>query len=677
MASTDNIVAEKKDVSKKIVEAFSMGESTFPIKALFPNEMNAVVGVWDTGKMIDRKMGRNGLGESGHALDFNSIPVLSWDSNSDTEHVVLILHAGSYLSAGENDATILYAAGNIKGPKLSPRIERKEFVNFVGPIPYCNDASINMVLVYEQNDALLNELMKLGDKKRKINIADVIESTNAVGVAANVYYALWGECVDEIHEALGIIPPEDWMSEFQKKKYIKEEEVQPKKQMNVSPLQVWVRFRPLVNHEVTENHEEIKRKATGKKGKLTIKTAGGFKMQGRRKRPVEYKGKGYTGLADADVNNQQLYDIAVKQNIPFVLEGGTGCCFCYGHTGSGKTHTQLGYGEDKGLYYLAADEILTYFQNSDNLDDMRLEVKFGEMHNGIFYDLLNGRTECTLREDGSGKVHIRSKNGVISKAADWSLSTGAADYSIRSACCSTAEELAQVVANGCALRQVGNSLEHDQSSRSHAVMQMEVTTDEIQYCRNTVARTDVMATPIIATAEKTKTAEMVKKYIPKEDGSFQILSDEEAGVDSELIECWEAERAVWLWLQKQEAKRLEKIESEAKQRCAGVGGELVFVDLAGSEYGEKAQSMRERTAEEIEEAKFINQSLSNLNAVIQAKRKKKSRIPFRDSPLTMVLKEFLTSEDVFTIMIANASPSKEHAPKTQRTLQYAGLLAKK
>merc|ERR1719494_1033057 len=538
--------------------------------------------------MIDHKMGRNGLGESGEAQDFNSIPVLSWDSDSDTQHVVLILHTGNYLSAGEKSATILYAAGNIKGPKLSPRIDRKEFVKFSGPIPYCNDASINMICIYEQNDALLNELMKLDHSKRKIDIAHVIESTNAVGVAANVYYALWNEGVDDILEELGMIPPEEFMSKFQKKKYAtKEEKVQPKKQTNVSPLQVWVRFRPLVNHEIAEDHEEITRKATGKKGKLTIKTTGGFKMQGARKRPVEYKGKGYTGLADADVNNQQLYDIALKKNIPFVLEGGTGCCFCYGHTGSGKTHTQLGYGEDKGLYYLAADEILSYFQNSDNLEDMRLEVKFGEMHNGIFYDLLNGRSECTLREDASGKVHIRSKEGVISKAGEWSLLTGAADYTIRSACCSTAEELAQVVAEGCALRQVGNSLEHNQSSRSHAVMQMEVTTDEIQYCRSTVARTDVMATPIIATAQKKKNAEMAKKYVPKEDGTFEILTDEEAGVDSELISCWDAEREVWQWLQKQEQKRLEKIESEAKQRCSGVGGELVFVDLAGSEYGQK------------------------------------------------------------------------------------------
>merc|ERR1711879_545249 len=120
-----------------------------------------------------------------------------------------------------------------------------------------------MILVYEQNDALLTELMKLGDGKRKIDIAGVIESTNAVGVAANVYYALWNQCVDDIHEQMGMIPPEEFMSKKQKEKYAKEEEVQPKKEITVSPLQVWVRFRPLVNHEVTENHEEITRKAKG------------------------------------------------------------------------------------------------------------------------------------------------------------------------------------------------------------------------------------------------------------------------------------------------------------------------------------------------------------------------------------------------------------------------------
>lgn len=673
----DSNLAEKKDVSKKILGLFSMGESSFPINSLLPNEMSAVVGIWDTGKTIDHTLGRSGYGEKGEAKDFNSIPKLTWEGKSDAQYVVVILHAGSYMNPGQVGSRILYAAGNIQGTQLSVETERKEFVNFLGPIPYSNDTSINLIFVYEQNEALLNDLTKLDDSKRSTDIATIIKSTKTVGVATNIYYAMWSECVDEIHETLGIIPPEDFMSELQKKKYAKveEEEIQPKR-TEVSPLQVWARFRPLVNDEITENHEEIKRKATGKKGKLTIKTSGGFKMQGNRKRPVEYKGKGYTGLADAEVNNQQLYNIAVKQNIPFILEGGTGCCFCYGHTGSGKTHTQLGYGEDKGLYYLAADEILTHFQNSDNLEDMRLEVKFGEMHNGVFYDLLNGRSECTLREDGSGKIHIRSKDGVLSKAGAWSLSTGAADHSVRAACCATAEELAQVVADGCALRQVGSSLEHDKSSRSHAVMQMQVTTDEIQYCRNIVNRTDVMATPIIATAEKRKTGEMMKKYQKQEDGSFKMLTDEEAGVDSELISCWDAERAVYLWLNEQEDKRLKQVEKEAKERCAGVGGELVFIDLAGSEYGEKAQGARERTAEEVEEAKFINQSLSNLNAVIQALRKKRSHIPFRNSRLTMVLKQFLTSEDVFTIMIANVSPSKQHAVKTQRTLQYAGLLAK-
>ena len=64
-------------------------------------------------------------------------------------------------------------------------------------------------------------------------------------------------------------------------------------------------------------------------------------------------------------------------------------------------------------------------------------------------------------------------------------------------------------------------------------------------------------------------------------------------------------------------------------------GTLYLVDLAGSE----RLSEGEKTAERIEEAKFINKSLSALGNVINALTESKSgtHVPYRDSKLTRLL----------------------------------------
>jgi hypothetical protein len=75
-----------------------------------------------------------------------------------------------------------------------------------------------------------------------------------------------------------------------------------------------------------------------------------------------------------------------------------------------------------------------------------------------------------------------------------------------------------------------------------------------------------------------------------------------------------------------------------KETCgSATSGRLNLVDLAGSERAAKAQTTGQRS----EEAKKINQSLSELGNVINALADKKSHVPYRNSKLTRILKESL------------------------------------
>merc|ERR1719188_1255265 len=67
---------------------------------------------------------------------------------------------------------------------------------------------------------------------------------------------------------------------------------------------------------------------------------------------------GFDGVLGNEACNRDVFERCLQDRLGTVLRGGTASLFCYGYTGSGKTHTSVGYGTEKGLYYLAADHLL-------------------------------------------------------------------------------------------------------------------------------------------------------------------------------------------------------------------------------------------------------------------------------------------------------------------------------
>ena len=108
----------------------------------------------------------------------------------------------------------------------------------------------------------------------------------------------------------------------------------------------------------------------------------------------------------------------------------------------------------------------------------------------------------------------------------------------------------------------------------------------------------------------------------------------------------------------------EEISEEGDVRS--VTSKLNLVDLAGSE----RQSKTGTTGETLKEGCNINLSLSALGTVIDTIVKRKAHIPYRSSPLTMLLKDSLGGGSK-TCMFANINPSEHNVSETISTLRFA------
>lgn len=98
---------------------------------------------------------------------------------------------------------------------------------------------------------------------------------------------------------------------------------------------------------------------------------------------------------------------------------------------------------------------------------------------------------------------------------------------------------------------------------------------------------------------------------------------------------------------------------------------LHLVDLAGSERVSKTQV----EGNQLNEAKYINLSLTYLEQVILALHEKmksgqRSHIPYRNSLLTTILKDSLGG-NCKTIMVANVSPEIENYEESMSNFRFS------
>ncbi|RHY44678.1 hypothetical protein DYB30_001775 [Aphanomyces astaci] len=449
-------------------------------------------------------------------------------------------------------------------------------------------------------------------------------------------------------------------------------------------VDVHLRIRPLVKEELERQDEHlVLTTQSGADGTINLSLTTpkaesddvefvevlGFQVpKSKPKRDKTFRR--FVGIHD-DVSNAHFFQATVAPLVQDALAGRTACCFAYGHTGSGKTHTILGYGAERGMYHLASQQLFAAIgdisaQNSslDAIDLPKLQVRVNEIYNGEVYDLLNDSAKCFVREDAHGKVQIRGETVVD---GDTGLVTTTASTSVLAG---SHNELLEIVSRGIAARSTGNSNVHRASSRSHAIVEIEFVSDRILQLRASVDDLDSEYTRLRHERDSLEMDIFTRQHY-KVEGKWVKKENAQGSTDDECTQLLDLRKAYL-------AVEAQKRGAQRNVEVAQAQGTLVFVDLAGSEHASKITDGIQKTDEEQQECREINKSLSALKACFRAQCQGLTGTScYRNSKLTLVLRDHLKSEASHTAMIAAVSPSSFHVDKTIHTLQYAQLVAEK
>ncbi|XP_952029.1 kinesin-like protein, putative [Theileria annulata] len=175
---------------------------------------------------------------------------------------------------------------------------------------------------------------------------------------------------------------------------------------------------------------------------------------------------------DEKADNELIYNEYVKPLVESAFREGKTCsCFTYGQTGSGKTYTMIGSKIDNGnntnntvgdigIYEYAANDIYEISKEPQFNGKVEVVVSFYEIYCGKLYDLLQNRKLLESLDNGKNEVVIKdlSERVVSSK-----------------------EELVDLMLEALNLRKIGQNSQNDRSSRSHALLRI-----ELRHLNNTI-----------------------------------------------------------------------------------------------------------------------------------------------------------------------------------------------
>ncbi|XP_049817868.1 kinesin-like protein Klp10A isoform X2 [Aethina tumida] len=161
---------------------------------------------------------------------------------------------------------------------------------------------------------------------------------------------------------------------------------------------------------------------------------------------------------DETCSNEMVYRYTAQPLIKTIFEGGFATCFAYGQTGSGKTHTMggdfNGKSQDcqKGIYAMAAADVFRLANSSKyRQQNFVVSSSFFEIYSGKVFDLLNNKAKLRILEDGKQQVQVV---GLTEKIV------------------SSTEEVLKLIQKGNQARTSGQTFANSNSSRSHAVFQI-------------------------------------------------------------------------------------------------------------------------------------------------------------------------------------------------------------
>ncbi|XP_061981679.1 kinesin-like protein KIN-13B isoform X1 [Populus nigra] len=217
--------------------------------------------------------------------------------------------------------------------------------------------------------------------------------------------------------------------------------VDKEKTSSVAKIKVVVRKRPLNKKELAKNEEDI---IDTHSNSMTVHET---KLKVDLTEYVEKHEFVFDAVLNEEVSNDEVYRETVEPIVPIIFQRVKATCFAYGQTGSGKTYTM------KPLPLKASRDILRLMHHTYRSQGFQLFVSFFEIYGGKLFDLLSDRKKLCMREDGKQQVCI----------------VGLQEYKV-----SDVETIKDLIEKGNASRSTGTTGANEESSRSHAILQLAI-----------------------------------------------------------------------------------------------------------------------------------------------------------------------------------------------------------
>ncbi|RLV89128.1 Kinesin-like protein KIP3 [Spathaspora sp. JA1] len=162
-------------------------------------------------------------------------------------------------------------------------------------------------------------------------------------------------------------------------------------------------------------------------------------------------------LFDTDASQDDVYHGTTRPLLDSILDGYNSTVFAYGATGCGKTHTISGTPEDPGVIFLTMKELYDRINQLQDTKLIELSLSYLEIYNETIRDLLAPATDfkkLIIREDENSKISV----------SNLSCHTP-----------TSVEQVMQLILEGNRNRTSSPTEANATSSRSHAVLQINIT----------------------------------------------------------------------------------------------------------------------------------------------------------------------------------------------------------
>ncbi|KAH6639293.1 P-loop containing nucleoside triphosphate hydrolase protein [Boeremia exigua] len=182
-----------------------------------------------------------------------------------------------------------------------------------------------------------------------------------------------------------------------------------------------------------------------------------YAPQGKRVKDQTFA---FDRVFDDTTSQADIYESTAKPLLDNVLDGYNATVFAYGATGCGKTHTITGSPSDPGIIFLTMQELFEKINERSEEKVTEVTLSYLEIYNETIRDLLvegGSKTSLMLREDSNQAVSVA---GLTShRPVD-------------------VNEVMEMIVRGNDLRTMSPTEANATSSRSHAVLQINVSSKD-------------------------------------------------------------------------------------------------------------------------------------------------------------------------------------------------------